>query len=143
VGAAGAAAAPIAGRVADGRHAYAAAGAAIFLGICGMLVAASGGHHIVVLALSAVLLDLAVQGHQVLSQREIYALRADARARINTVYMSTVFIGGAICSAVSGLLYERSGWIAVSIFGAALPSIALGIWAYGRVATRRPATVAA
>ena len=56
------------------------------------------------LALAGVLLDLAVQCHQVMSQQEIYALRGDARARINTVYMTTVFVGGAISSAMAGVL---------------------------------------
>ena len=143
VGAAGAASAPIAGRLADGRHGQLASGVAIALGILGLVVAGVGGHHIVVLAVAAVLLDLAVQGHQVLSQRVIYALREDARARINTVYMGTVFIGGAICSALSGWIYEQSGWVAVSIFGACLPAVALAIWAYGRlVAEWRSPTVA-
>ncbi len=86
-----------------------------------MVIAGLGAHELVVLAIGAVLLDLAVQGHQVLSQREIYALRADARARINTVFMSTVFIGGAICSAIAGWLYEHHGWAAVSAF-ARLPA---------------------
>jgi predicted MFS family arabinose efflux permease len=137
VGAAGAAAAPVAGRLADGAHAQLASGIAIALGSVAMLVAGVGGHDVVLLAVAAVLLDLAVQGHQVLSQREIYGLRADARARINTVYMTSVFIGGAICSAVSGWLYERWGWIAVSTFGGCLPLVAFGVWAYGRVSARR------
>jgi len=64
----------------------------------------------------------------VLSQRDIYALREDARARLNMVYMTSSFIGGAIASAVSGWLYEAHGWGAVTIFGAALPLVAFGIW---------------
>ncbi len=103
VGAAGAAAAPIAGRLADGAYGWLASGIGIVLGIAGLAIAGVGGHSVVVLAVGAVLLDLAVQGHQVLSQREIYALRADARARINTVYMSTVFVGGAISLGPVGL----------------------------------------
>ena len=108
-----------------------------------MVVAGVGAHEVVVLAVAAVLLDLAVQGHQVLSQREIYSLRTDARARINTVFMTTVFIGGAICSAVSGWLYEHSGWVAVSVFAGCLPAVAFGVWAYGRMLARRSVPAAA
>lgn len=41
-----------------------------------------------VLAIAAVLLDLAVQGHQVMAQHVLYQLQPAARARSTTVYMS-------------------------------------------------------
>jgi predicted MFS family arabinose efflux permease len=53
---------------------------------------------------------------------------ADARARINTVYMGTVFLGGAVGSAVSRLLYERFGWTGSAVFGASLPLIGFALW---------------
>jgi uncharacterized membrane protein len=108
-----------------------------------MLLAGFGVGNLVVLALAGVLLDLAVQGHQVFSQREIYGLRANARARINTVYMTTIFVSGALASAVSGLLYERFGWLALCVFGAALPLIGLGIWARAALSTAWPPVVEA
>ena len=83
------------------------------------------------LAVAGVLLDFAVQSHQVMSQQVIYALRDDARARINTVYMGSVFIGGAVSSAVAGLLHSTSGWTGVALFAAALPLIAVVIWLTG------------
>ena len=144
VGAAGAAAAPLAGRVADGAHGQLASAVAIALGVVAMVIAGLGANEVIVLAIGAVLLDLSVQGHQVLSQRVIYALRGDARARINTVFMSTVFIGGAISSAIAGWLYQHHGWGGVTAFAACLPAIALVIWAYGRfVAEPREAAAAA
>ncbi len=85
------------------------------------------------------LLDLAVQGNHVLSQRDIYALREDARARINTVYMTSVFIGGSAGSAIAGWLYASHGWTAVTVFGAVLPLLAGGIWVYDGLTVRRPA----
>ena len=84
------------------------------------------------LAVAAVVLDFAVQCHQVLSQHEVYALRADARARLNTVFVSTIFVGGAISSAVTGVLYSTYGWTGVCALGVALPLIGLGVWASGR-----------
>ena len=77
------------------------------LAAAALVLAALGASSIVLLALAGVLLDLAVQCHQVMSQQEIYALRGEARARINTVYMTTVFVGGAIASAVAGRLALR------------------------------------
>jgi cyanate permease len=80
-----------------------------------------------------------VQFHQVSSQQEIYALRADARARINTVFMTTVFTGGAISSALTGALHDRYGWTGACVLGAAFPLIGLAIWAFGRRAAAAPA----
>jgi predicted MFS family arabinose efflux permease len=128
VGAAGAAAAPIAGRLGDRGYGRVGSGLALLLASAAMVLAASFGSSVAALAVGAVLLDLAVQSHQVLSQREIYSLRAEARARINTVFMGTVFIGGAIGSAVSGALYESHGWRAAALFGATMPFIGFLLW---------------
>jgi predicted MFS family arabinose efflux permease len=77
----------------------------------------------VLLALAGVLLDFAVQTHQVLSLRDIYALRSDARARINSVFMTSIFVGGALSSAVTGVLLSAWGWTGVTIFAAILPAV--------------------
>jgi predicted MFS family arabinose efflux permease len=139
VGAAGAAAAPLAGRLGDRGYGRIGLGTAFLLGTVAMLIADFGSHSLVLLALGAVLLDLAVQGHQVLSQREIYALRPDARARINTVYMTTVFIGGAIGSAVAGVLHDSFGWSGATLFAAILTALGFVVWYTGP----KPAQVAA
>jgi len=131
VGAAGAAAAPIAGRLADRGHGRLASGVAFVLAVAAMVLAGAGSHVLALLAIAGVLLDLAVQGHQVLSQQEIYALRPEARARMNTVFMGSVFFGGAVASAVSGLLHDRWGWTGVTIFAAILPAIGFLLWALG------------
>ncbi len=128
VGAAGAAAAPLGGRLADRGHGRSASGAAIALAAIALALAAVGHSSIVVLALAGVLLDLAVQCHQVMSQQEIYSLRSEARARINTVYMTTVFVGGAISSAIAGVLDSTYGWAGMCWFGAALPLLGLVLW---------------
>jgi predicted MFS family arabinose efflux permease len=128
VGAAGAAAAPLGGRLADRGHGRSASGAAIALAAIALVLAAVGHSSIVVLALAGVLLDLAVQCHQVMSQQEIYSLRSEARARINTVYMTTVFVGGAIASAIAGVLHSAYGWTGMCWFGAALPLLGLVLW---------------
>jgi len=68
----------------------------------------------------------------VMSQHEIYALRADARARINTVFMTTVFTGGAISSALTGLLHHRYGWTGACLLAAACALAGLVVWAVAR-----------
>ena len=97
IGAGGAAAAPVGGWLGD--HGYGRAGSGVMLLLAAAAIGLAGvGHRsLILLAVGGVLLDLAVQCHQVMGQHEIYLLRPTARARINTVYMSTVFIGGARC----------------------------------------------
>ena len=128
VGAAGAAAAPIAGRLGDHGYGRPATGVVFALAAVAMALAGLGAHSLILLALAGILLDLAVQGNLVLSQQEIYALRPDARSRLNTVFIGSVFFGGAIGSALSGFLYDRAGWTGVSALGVVLSLIGLAVW---------------
>lgn len=125
VGAAGAAAAPIAGRLGDRGRSRPGRVLAALLGTLALLLAALGSRSVVLLAAGGVLLDFAVQGHQVLGQRDIYSLRADARSRINTVYITVMFAGGALASAAAGGLHHLWGWPGTALVAAALPLIAL------------------
>jgi predicted MFS family arabinose efflux permease len=136
VGAAGAAAAPVAGWLGDRGYGRWGSGIALALAAAAMVLADYGAGSLLLLALAGILLDLAVQSHQVFSQREIYGLRADARARINTVFMSTIFIGGAIATAAGGAAHDGFGWPGATLLGAALPVIGFGIWAVSTL--RRP-----
>jgi predicted MFS family arabinose efflux permease len=136
VGAGGAAAALVAGVLGDRGFGRAGRGVSIAAGVAAMVLAGIGSGSVILLAGAAVLLDLSVQGHQVLSQRDIYALREDARARLNTVYMTSAFIGASIASAVSGWLYETYGWSGVTVFGAVLPLLAACIFLYDVIRER-------
>lgn len=136
VGAAGAVAAPLAGRLGDRGHGHAASGAALGLAAVALVLAALGAASVVVLALAGVLLDLAVQSHLVLAQREMYSLSEDARARMNSVYMGTVFVGGALASALTAALVDSGGWTAVALAAAVLPVLGFGIWLVGPAGAR-------
>ena len=143
VGAGGATAAPLAGKLADRGYGGIGSGGALLLAASTAVLAALGHHSVILLAVAGVLLDFSVQAHQVMSQHEIYALRSDARARINTVFMTTVFTGGALSSAATGLLHDRFGWTGACVLAAILPTIALLVWAYGRRSAPALRTVAA
>ncbi|WP_339488601.1 MFS transporter [Pseudomonas sp. EL_65y_Pfl2_R95] len=129
VGAIGAFAAPIAGRLADAGHTRHASRAAMIIAGGAFLIGWTGpGYSVIGLALTGVLLDFACQMNMVLGQRAVYALDANSRARLNALYMTTIFIGGAIGSAIASPLYEAAGWQGVVIAGAALPLLALLIF---------------
>lgn len=126
VGAIGAIAAPIAGRLADAGHTRSMSRLAMLLAILSFLPALFGlPWGVVGLALTGVLLDFAVQMNMVLGQREVYALDAASRGRLNALYMTSIFIGGAVGSSIASLLFEQAGWQAVALVGAALPLLAL------------------
>ncbi|RKR75989.1 MFS transporter [Frondihabitans australicus] len=142
VGAAGALAAPVAGRLADRGLGHVASGGALVLALLAAVIALVSGGDIVLLALGGVLLDFAVQSHQVIGQHEVYALDPGARSRINSVYMFTLFVGGSIASAITGALYSAGGWPVVCVFEAALPIVGLIIWGVHHVRHVRPGRLA-
>ncbi len=138
VGAIGAVAAPIAGRLADAGHTRSMSRCAMLLAILSFLPALFGlPWGVVGLALTGVLLDFAVQMNMVLGQREVYALDAASRGRLNALYMTSIFIGGAVGSSIASLLYEQGGWQAIAALGAGLPLLALVAFGlHTRLATR-------
>ena len=104
-----------------------------------LLITRFGHGSVVALAAGGVLLDFAVQGHQVLSQQEVYGLRPEAWSRINTIYMSTIFLVGAMASAAAGWVFGRAGWTGVTTVALVLPAGAFALW----VTSRRSAAVTA
>lgn len=125
VGAVGAIAAPIAGRLADAGHSRPATLAALLLAPLALLGSLAPGLGWLALVLAAVLLDFAVQLNMVIGQRTLYALEPQSRARLNALYMTSIFVGGALGSAIASPLYEHFGWTAPALLGAALPGLAL------------------
>ncbi len=133
VGALGAVAAPIAGRLADAGYTVKASWLALLLAPLAFLLGVSQwGYSVVGLALTGIVLDFAVQLSMVLGQRTIYGLDPHSRARLNAVYMTSIFLGGALGSAVASALYENYGWSAVAWVGALLPALALLVFAWSR-----------
>ncbi|CAE6930312.1 MFS transporter [Ectopseudomonas khazarica] len=125
-GAIGAVAAPIAGHLADAGHTYRASLVALLLAPLAFVPdLLSDGLGWVGLVATAIVLDFAVQMSMVLGQRSIYALEPQSRARLNALYMTSIFIGGAIGSALASPIYEQFGWQGAALLGAGLPLLGL------------------
>lgn len=119
LGAVGIFAAPLAGRFADARGPtpVVAMGASVTLLSWVVFAAwtATPG-----LLIGVVLLDFAMQSALVSNQHIVFSLRPAARARLNTILVGCMFLGGALGSAVGMAAWRWCGWSAVSVVGIGL-----------------------
>jgi predicted MFS family arabinose efflux permease len=110
LGLAGVLVAPRAGALADRGHATAVTGASYAALLVGTLVLAQGSSSVILLLLGIVLCDVALNAGHVANLGVVYRLLPDARSRATTVYMTTVFLGGASGSLLAALAYGTTGW---------------------------------
>lgn len=75
--------------------------------------------------MAMVLLDVALQSVHISNQAIVFALDPASRARINSVYMTSYFVGGAVGSALGLWAWQAGGWAAVCWLGTALTGVAL------------------
>ncbi|KTT33678.1 MFS transporter [Pseudomonas rhizoryzae] len=134
-GAAGALAAPWAGRLAD-RHGsewvtrlgigLAALAFASLLALPWM----PGVAGLVLLAVATVVFDLGVQASLIAHQAQVYGLEPEARSRLNAVLFTGMFIGMASGAALGSLLLVRLGWSGVAglALTAALLALLVRLW---------------
>jgi len=110
IGLAGAAVAPLAGRIADKAHPRRTVGLALLGNIAAWLVLLLLGHTLWGIAIGVLLLDAATQAAQVSNQARVYALPTHAHNRLNTIYMVGYFIGGAAGSALAVVAWDAFRW---------------------------------
>lgn len=124
VGAIGVAMAPVAGRVADRRGpapviALGAAATTVAWLVFGLWSSVIG------LVVGVIVLDFGVQIALVSNQHLIYGLHPEYKSRLNTLFMTTMFVGGALGSLAAATAWGHGGWHAVCLLGGVLPVGAL------------------
>ncbi|HEY3990304.1 MAG TPA: MFS transporter [Acidobacteriaceae bacterium] len=137
LGAIGASVAPIAGRLADRHGSRWVISVALVVLILSWGVTWIFGYHIAGLVIGVLLMDAGAQASQVGNQTRIFSLAHcpgtayGARSRINTVYMTTYFIFGALGSYLGAHAWEHWHWSGVCSLALLLLALAAARHAYG------------
>ena len=125
IGAFGALAAGLMGRLSDKMDAYKLSGFTILLIIISFVIFFFSARSIPGLIAGVIVMDMGVQATHISNQSIILALDAKARNRINTVYMVIYFIGGSFGTLLATLVWKNYEWAGVCTIGLVLSSVTL------------------
>lgn len=138
-GAAGALAAPIAGRLADrrGPELVTRLGATIVVASFAAMAFAPWmppAAQLCLLVAAAIGFDLGIQATLIAHQTIVYGLDPGARSRLNAMLFTGVFVGMATGSALGALLLAAWGWPAVTALAtaSAIAALAVRLWPQAR-----------
>ncbi|WP_106804716.1 MFS transporter [Pseudomonas sp. S5D5] len=124
IGAMGAFAASYGGRAADKVGCRKVIGASVGIVILAYLLLAGAQTSLALLVVGVIVLDIGVQAGLVANQTRAFAVDPKAQGRINSLYMTATFVGGAIGATVSGWLMAQFGWMGIVQFGVVLGVLA-------------------
>jgi predicted MFS family arabinose efflux permease len=127
VGAFGALAAGLMGKLSDKMDAYKLSGFTVLLILLSFVIFYFSGHSIAGLVIGVIIMDMGVQATHISNQSIIFALRPEARNRINTIYMVTYFLGGSAGTFFATQLWKNYQWNGVCAIGASLSALTLVI----------------
>lgn len=91
-----------------------------------------GADHYLPIIAGILLLDIGMQCIQLSNQATLFELCPSASNRINTIFMSGYFLGGAFGTLLSGAAWEVAGWQGVAGAGALLTAASLVITLWTR-----------
>ena len=109
-GAAGAIAAPLAGRSADKRGPLLNIKIAILLVFLSFILMLIYQYSIIALIIGVIVFDLGVQISLISHQTIIYAMNPHARSRINSLFVTVLFVFFSIGSSLGSFIFSNYGW---------------------------------
>jgi len=127
IGAAGALAASLSGRASDRLGPRTVIAASIGFVTLAYVLLFGAESSLTLLVIGVVVLDIGVQSGLVSNQTRAFAVDPKAQGRINSLYMTATFSGGAIGVMISGWLMTRFGWTGIVVLGLALALVASAI----------------
>jgi predicted MFS family arabinose efflux permease len=127
VGAFGALAASQMGRLSDKGNGYLLTTYTVLLVIVSYIIYGFSSTSIIGLVAGVIIMDMGVQATHISNQAIIFSLRPEARNRVNTIYMVTYFIGGALGTLLASQAWSLCRWNGVVAMGLILSTMALVI----------------
>lgn len=125
LGVSGALFAPIAGKISDKKSAKFTVGVNIAIILISYVCFIAFGFKVWGLIAGVVLLDAGVNSCNVANQTRIQSLSESERNRITSIYMVTMFAGGAVGSYLGSALYSNFGWYGFCSIGIVTQLIAM------------------
>jgi predicted MFS family arabinose efflux permease len=130
---AGAMLAPYIGRLSDKIDANGIKLISVLMLIISVLLIRVFDSNLYAFIVAILLLDIGFQAIQINNLSQIYGLDEKAHSRINTAYMSSMFVGGSIGTFIGVLCWEKGGWNFVTLQLLVLSIISLGIIVYSYI----------
>jgi len=127
LGAGGALAAPLFGKLSDQAGSQRIIYIGIGLEMISFLILLFAGFYLVALIAFVILVDLAQQMSHISNQTRVFSLQQDARSRLNTVYMFSSFMGAAFGSALGSYAWKEGRLVGICITAFLLLVVAMGL----------------
>lgn len=120
----GVVAAPLAGRMADrfGAGRIVRGAAVCVLVAWGLFLF---WNHLAGMILATAILSFGFQGAMVANQHIVFSGAAESRSRLNTLFMTGIFLGGSAGAACAGLIWNVGGWPVICAIAFAVTAFAI------------------
>ena len=110
-----------------------------FIG-CGLILLSwsilyTGQNSYIAIIAGIILIDIGMQCIQISNQTSLFELCPSASNRVNTIFMTTYFIGGSLGTFLAGTCWHWFGWAGVAGIGSVLATTSLLITACNREKT--------
>jgi predicted MFS family arabinose efflux permease len=125
VGAFGALAAGLIGRLSDKVDGFKLTTFTVLLVIVSFIIFYFSSHSLIGLVIGVIIMDMGVQATHISNQAIIFSLTEAARNRVNTIYMVSYFVGGAAGTFLATQLWAHYQWNGVCAIGTILSVIVL------------------
>lgn len=120
------------GKVFDRGWAIPAIGIGLVITLSAIAISGFGSSSIVALFIAIALLSVGTQSVLVLLQTMMVSIIPAARSRLNTAYVVSNFIGGAIGSTLAAVLWHVGQWPAIMTCSALVVVLSLILWLFQR-----------
>ncbi len=110
VGVVGAMAAPVVGKFADKGSPKLTVALGLLITTSSFIIFWAFGHQLLGLIIGVILLDLGAQTTLVSNQTRIYSLEVELHSRLNALYITCYFVGGALGSFLGAYGWSKWGW---------------------------------